>query len=100
MERFVITSYSIHYTKLYEDSLSYKLTTCRSDNGEPIVGYTYPQASNSLTVNARTGDLVWDTPVYPGIYNVAIVITSYSIHYTKLYDLASLMVFIMLTTFM
>ncbi len=56
------------------DSISYKLTTCRSDNGQPIVGYTLPQASSSLTVNARTGDLIWDTPVYPGIYNIAMLI--------------------------
>lgn len=67
----------IHNPGAYDpdgDSLSYKLTTCRSDNGEPIVGYTYPQASNSLTVNAYTGDLIWDTPVYPGVYNIAMLI--------------------------
>ena len=56
------------------DSLSYKLTTCRAENGEPIEGYTLPQASNSLTVNEITGDLIWDSPVYPGVYNIAMLI--------------------------
>ncbi|MBN2779160.1 MAG: gliding motility-associated C-terminal domain-containing protein [Bacteroidales bacterium] len=56
------------------DSLSYKLTTCRAENGEPIEGYTLPQASNSLSVDEITGDLVWDTPVYPGVYNIAMLI--------------------------
>ena len=52
----VITSYSIHYTKLYEPWLSYWALTCWT----------------------------WDAK-YPPWAN-AIVITSYSIHYTKLYD--------------
>ncbi|MCK9498759.1 MAG: gliding motility-associated C-terminal domain-containing protein, partial [Bacteroidales bacterium] len=56
------------------DSLSYKLTTCRAENGEPIEGYTLPQASSSISVNEITGDLVWDTPVLPGIYNIAMLI--------------------------
>lgn len=56
------------------DSLSYKLTTCRAENGEPIEGYTLPAASNSLTVNEITGDLVWNTPVNPGVYNIAMLI--------------------------
>jgi gliding motility-associated-like protein len=56
------------------DSISYKITTCRAENGEPIDGYTLPQASTSLTVNEITGDLVWDTPVNPGVYNIAMLI--------------------------
>jgi len=56
------------------DSLSYKLTTCRAENGEPIEGYTLPDASNSLTIDEITGDLVWDTPVYAGVYNIAMLI--------------------------
>ncbi|MDD2387532.1 MAG: gliding motility-associated C-terminal domain-containing protein [Bacteroidales bacterium] len=56
------------------DSLSYKLTICRAENGNPIEGYTFPAASNSLTVNEITGDLVWDAPVYPGVYNIAMLI--------------------------
>lgn len=67
----------IHNPGAYDpdgDSISYKLTTCRAENGEPILGYTLPQASNSLSINAITGDLIWDTPVFPGTYNIAIVI--------------------------
>jgi gliding motility-associated-like protein len=67
----------IHNPGAYDpdgDSLSYKLTTCRAENGLPIEGYSFPQASTSLTVNARTGDLVWNTPVTPGVYNIAMLI--------------------------
>ena len=56
------------------DSLSYKLTTCRAEDGEPIEGYSLPQASNSITVNPVSGDLIWNTPVHPGVYNVAMLI--------------------------
>ncbi len=56
------------------DSLSYKLTTCRADNGEPIAGYTFPPASKEFYVNAVTGDLVWDAPLYVGVFNVAMLI--------------------------
>ncbi|MDD3860246.1 MAG: hypothetical protein PHW83_08600, partial [Bacteroidales bacterium] len=56
------------------DSISYKLTTCRAENGEPILGYTLPEASESLTVNAVTGDLIWNTPVQAGVYNIAMLI--------------------------
>ncbi|HQL69775.1 MAG TPA: hypothetical protein PLA77_03020, partial [Bacteroidales bacterium] len=44
----------IHNPGAYDpdgDSISYKLTICRGDNGEPITGYTLPEASHSITVN-------------------------------------------------
>ncbi len=56
------------------DSLSYKLTVCRADNGEPIVGYTFPEASNEFYVDEITGDLVWDAPIRVGVFNVAMLI--------------------------
>ncbi|MFO7879789.1 MAG: gliding motility-associated C-terminal domain-containing protein [Bacteroidales bacterium] len=56
------------------DSISYGLTICRSEDGEPIEGYTYPEASNSLTMDSVSGDLVWDAPVREGIYNIAMEI--------------------------
>ncbi|MDD2635275.1 MAG: gliding motility-associated C-terminal domain-containing protein [Bacteroidales bacterium] len=56
------------------DSLSYKLTICRAEDGNPIEGYSFPAASNSLTINEITGDLVWDAPVNAGIYNIAMLI--------------------------
>ena len=67
----------IHNPGAYDpdgDSLSYKLTECRAENGKPISGYTYPAASRSFYVNEFTGDLVWDAPVSAGVYNVAILI--------------------------
>jgi len=67
----------IHNPAAYDpdgDSLSYELTTCTGENGLPIEGYTLPRASNILYVDSISGDLVWDTPVDTGIYNIAIKI--------------------------
>ncbi|HHJ09408.1 MAG TPA: T9SS type B sorting domain-containing protein [Bacteroidetes bacterium] len=70
----------IHNPTAYDpdgDSLSYSLTICRKENGEPIEGYTFPPASDTLYVNPVTGDLVWDSPVDSGIFNVAINISEW-----------------------
>ncbi|MBO4613629.1 MAG: gliding motility-associated C-terminal domain-containing protein [Bacteroidales bacterium] len=56
------------------DSLSYKITPCREENGAPIPNYSYPPASNFIRVDAITGDLIWNTPMMVGIYNVAMLI--------------------------
>ena len=56
------------------DSLSYRLVPCRGALGQVIPGYTYPQASNGLTLNPVTGDLIWDSPEQQGEYNIAILI--------------------------
>jgi gliding motility-associated-like protein len=67
----------IHNPGAYDldgDSLSYKLTECRAENGKPITGYTYPAASKEFYVNEITGDLFWDAPISSGVYNVAILI--------------------------
>lgn len=67
----------IHNPAAYDpdgDSLSYELTTCTGENGQPISGYVLPRASTSLFVDSITGDLTWDTPVDTGIYNIAIKI--------------------------
>lgn len=67
----------IHNPGAYDpdgDSLSYKLTVCTRDYGKPIENYTFPPATRSLTVDAITGDLIWDTPADTGIYNVAMEI--------------------------
>lgn len=53
------------------DSLSYSLSVCTGEDGKPIENYTLPRASDTIFVNPLTGDLVWDTPVETGIYNVA-----------------------------
>lgn len=57
------------------DSISYKLTPCSGENGQPIPGYSLPAASHRpVFINERTGDLIWDSPINIGIYNVAILI--------------------------
>jgi hypothetical protein len=62
------------------DSISYRLTVCTEENGRPIKDYTLPKASDTLYVNPVTGDLVWDTPVDTGIYNIAIEIDEWRRH--------------------
>jgi gliding motility-associated-like protein len=67
----------IHNPAAYDpdgDSLSYMLTPCEREDGKPIEGYTYPKASNKFYVDSISGDLVWDTPVDTGKYNVAMEI--------------------------
>ena len=70
----------IHNPNAYDpdgDSLSYELTVCRGTNGLPIPGYSTPIASTSFSLDAYTGDLIWDAPVFPGEYNVAFKIVSW-----------------------
>ncbi|PIP54583.1 MAG: hypothetical protein COX07_04555 [Bacteroidetes bacterium CG23_combo_of_CG06-09_8_20_14_all_32_9] len=62
------------------DSLSYKLTICLGDNALPIPGYTFPYASNSLTVDPIKGDLIWDKPQQTGLYNVAMFIEEWRLY--------------------
>lgn len=74
----------IHNPGAYDpdgDSISYALTICRGENGEPIEGYSLPESSNSLTINPVTGDLVWDAPVEVGVYNIAILIEEWRNNY-------------------
>jgi gliding motility-associated-like protein len=59
------------------DSLSYELTPCLGDGGVPISVYTIPTASTSLTLNAITGDLIWNSPTAPGEYNIAFLVKSW-----------------------
>jgi gliding motility-associated-like protein len=61
------------------DSLSFKLVPCRTTGGVNIAGYKYPNqvdpgTSGTFTINAVTGDVVWDKPTIPGEYNFAILI--------------------------
>ena len=69
----------IHNPGAYDpdgDSVSYHLVQCLGEDGLPIPGFVQPQATNFLTIDAITGDLVWDTPPTNGVgeYNVAFVI--------------------------
>jgi len=67
----------IHNPGAYDvdgDSISYKLINCKGESGLDIPGYTFPATSNSFSIDPITGDLVWDSPLYEGEYNVAILI--------------------------
>ena len=67
----------IHNPGAYDpdgDSLSYALTVCTRDDGKPIENYTLPPATHFIRVDSISGDLIWDTPVDTGAYNVAMEI--------------------------
>ncbi|HRS54293.1 MAG TPA: hypothetical protein P5250_06275, partial [Bacteroidales bacterium] len=67
----------IHNPAAYDpdgDSLSYMLGVCKGENGLDIAGYTLPLASNSISINPYTGDLIWDKPILQGEYNIVILI--------------------------
>lgn len=59
------------------DSLYYTMQESKQADGQPIPGYVYPNASNSISVNSITGDLIWDSPTAIGEYNVAIRIDEF-----------------------
>jgi gliding motility-associated-like protein len=67
----------LHNPSAYDpdgDSLSYKLVTCKGQDGIEIAGYTLPQASQSFDIDPFTGELRWDVPLMKGEYNVAIMV--------------------------
>ena len=59
------------------DSLYYSLQQSLKEGGQFIPNYQFPQASNFITINNFTGDLVWDSPISQGEYNVAILIEEF-----------------------
>ena len=64
------------------DSLSYELIVPLEAEGVEVPNYFFPDQINSgpsnvLTLNERTGDLIWDAPQRRGEYNVAIKIHEY-----------------------
>jgi hypothetical protein len=64
------------------DSLSYHFIVPFQDRGLVVPNYRFPNeirpgANNRLTLNERTGDIVWDAPQQAGEYNFAIIIVSY-----------------------
>ena len=67
----------LHNPSAYDpdgDSLSYKLITCKGQDGVEIAGYTLPQASLSFDIDPVTGELRWESPVMQGEYNVAFMV--------------------------
>ena len=59
------------------DSISYEIAICLADNGNEILGYEFPEASDTLYVDPISGNFVWDAPVQIGEYNVAIKINEW-----------------------
>lgn len=59
------------------DSLYYSLQQSLKEGGQPIPNYQFPPASNFITIGAYTGDLVWDSPMTLGEFNVAILIEEF-----------------------
>ena len=67
----------LHNPSAYDpdgDSLSYRLVTCKGQDGMEIGGYTFPQASQSFEIDPVTGELRWENPVLQGEYNVAFMV--------------------------
>ena len=94
----VITSYSIHYTKLYE-KLESELTTLQGQNRSDILSDTIDDESiaaiisrwtnipiSKLVGGERDKLLHLEENMKKRVKGQDNVITSYSIHYTKLYD--------------
>lgn len=59
------------------DSLYYTLSPSFRENGAAIPNYQFPQASNFIMIDNFTGDLIWDTPIAIGEYNMAILIEEF-----------------------
>ncbi|MGZ8568437.1 MAG: T9SS type B sorting domain-containing protein [Bacteroidia bacterium] len=59
------------------DSLVFTHIAPKRDKGKDVPDYRIPTASNSFTINPRTGELIWDMPTIIGIVNIAILIEEY-----------------------
>lgn len=64
------------------DSLVYSIIASKSFDGSSISNYLFPDEvnpgpNNRLTIDPRTGTMVWDSPQLAGEYNVAILIEEY-----------------------
>lgn len=56
------------------DSLSYALVPCKGAGGGIIPSFSFPTASNSISIDPINGTLTWDSPTMQGEYNIAIKI--------------------------
>jgi gliding motility-associated-like protein len=56
------------------DSLSYALVPCKGAGGGIIPTFSWPTASNSLSIDPITGTFIWNSPMLQGEYNIAIMI--------------------------
>ncbi len=77
LDRGCVGKLYLHNPSAYDpdgDSLSYRLVTCKGQDGLEIAGYTLPQASQTFEIDPFTGELRWENPVMQGEYNVAIMV--------------------------
>lgn len=75
-----VNSPFIHNPSAYDpdgDSLVFSLVASKGYNGVTIPGYQFPPAANSLQINPRTGELVWDHPTIIGEFNIAMLVKEY-----------------------
>ncbi|MFN6943298.1 MAG: hypothetical protein ACK4ND_00010 [Cytophagaceae bacterium] len=63
------------------DSISYKLITPRKDAGVDVMAYRDPSnpefgggGAVTFSIDPITGDLIWQTPMTPGLYNIAFLV--------------------------
>jgi len=64
------------------DSLHFELVIPKISVGEDVPNYIYPNGiepgvDNNYTIDAQTGEFIWDAPQKKGIYNIAIVISEF-----------------------
>lgn len=64
------------------DSLSYHLIVPLQALGTPVPNYSFPNqigpgTNNTLSLNERTGEIIWDSPQIQGEYNLAFIIVSW-----------------------
>jgi len=75
----------IHNPNAYDtdgDSLSFHLIVPLQDAGQKVPNFQFPNninpgPRNNLTINGRTGDILWDAPQRAGEYNLAMIIVEY-----------------------
>ena len=70
------------------DSLSFSIIPTKQGKGKNVDAYTNPDdtkfngkslsgAASTFNINAKTGDITWDTPGQAGIYNIAIRVSEF-----------------------
>jgi gliding motility-associated-like protein len=65
-----------------DDELKYSLVVPLQYPGVVVPGYEYPDdrtddPTDSFSIDSITGDVVWDVPPMPGIFNIAILIEEF-----------------------
>lgn len=59
------------------DSLHFSIIPPKQDKNEDVDGFFIPSASNYISINPNTGELVWDAPTEVGVYNIAILVREF-----------------------